>query len=146
MSRIVGWIIFNLLNFNKRYSLYWIPAHTITHHSLAGILTLSGDEVVGSMVALKQRRGMTCWVSDLHHRHSCMGVSLSLCFPLPSLVPYIPLCKAWFLSNSSLLSNLLTPPDRLFTLVDCADTWRTSAVSWKTADIPKISYLFSLSG
>lgn len=35
--------------------------HTL--HSLAGRLTLSGDEVVGSMVALKESRRMTCWVS-----------------------------------------------------------------------------------
>lgn len=49
-----------------------------SHYSLARILTLSGDEVVGSMVALKERRGMTCWVSHLRLRHSCIGGYLSV--------------------------------------------------------------------
>lgn len=71
--------------------------HTHTHHSLAGILTLSGDEVVGSMVALKERRGMTCWVSHLRLRHSCTGGSLTLFLPLPLciLISYWPTLQLW---------------------------------------------------
>lgn len=69
MSRLIGFIIFNLLHRNRRSCMH---IHINTHFSLAGILTLSGDEVVGSMVALKERRGMTCWVSHLRLRHSCM--------------------------------------------------------------------------
>lgn len=71
--------------------------HTHTQYSFAGILTLSGDEVVGSMVALKERRGMTCWVSHLRIRHSCMGGCLSVSpffSPLVSAFcsPTDPLC------------------------------------------------------
>lgn len=70
--------------------------HKHSHYSLAGILTLSGDEVVGSMVALKERRGMTCWVSHLRLRHSCMGGYLSVS-PFSSrspciLLSYWPTC------------------------------------------------------
>lgn len=72
MSSIIGLIIINLLHRAERM-LSILETHTQTHtthtnteaekhtlHSLAGKLTLSGDEVVGSMVALKESRRMTC--------------------------------------------------------------------------------------
>ena len=81
--------------------------HTHTHNSLAGILTLSGDEVVGSMVALKERRGMTCWVIRLPLRHSCMRGCLSVS---PSFLfsPSSFLHSALLLTHTQQLWNLFS--------------------------------------
>lgn len=130
MSRLIGWIIFNLLHRDKGCSSpCTIHTHTHKHYSLAGILTLSGDEVVGSMVALKEKRAMTCWVSHLCLRHSCME-GVSLCHPFPSLrlcflLSYWPtLCNGelYFLYNFPALSGLLLTLDHLFALWDSTES------------------------
>lgn len=60
------------------------------------ILTLSGDEVVGSMVALKERRGTTCWASHLHTEHSCTWCVSDFPFSycLLCILPQWPLCHS----------------------------------------------------
>lgn len=68
MSGFTGDIILNLLDPNSPSK----HTHTRTH-TQDRTLTLRGDEMVGSMVALKERREMTCWVSHLSHTQLCVS-------------------------------------------------------------------------
>lgn len=94
--------------------------HTL--HSLAGKLTLSGDEVVGSMVALKESRRMTCWVSRrcAPQAQLCKRGVVRPIFNPPPQYAVLPLTHSVSVDRVSFitpdLSDLSLNTDRVFTL------------------------------
>lgn len=134
MSSIIGLIIINLLHRAERM-LSILETHTQTHtthtnteaekhtlHSLAGRLTLSGDEVVGSMVALKESRRMTCWVSRRRAPQAqlCKRGVVRPIFNPPPQYAVLPLTHSVSVDRVSFitpdLSDLSLNTDRVFTL------------------------------